>query len=504
MIVPPRKTSAAVDVAGKLQQFLQTSQGAEEASRHKDACKVLGEMRAQCLHSTEPSDTALQLGVKYWAQLSLLDKRINFSQAGIQFQWHDAFLAPTTFNPGQGRITNSSVHLEIASILFNTGVMAGAQGEREHTAGGIENLKTAATAFRKGAGMFVMAKEVASKVDGAISLDIGADFLSLLEHLFLGHAQRCFYEKAVKDNMKHSILAKLCGGVAECYANANAPISNPTSDLAKHLKNVNWAGLLTIDMLYYKALSHHHHSLGFTPEGEVRTQLGKELAHMKKALEQVEHALKMAKQLKSDKAKEIEALKTKLQADIKAGTEENNKIYHMEVESHAPDPEAKIMVKAEALPDPLTAVGGTDRFASLIPDSVRSSAQLYASRRQDNINNLVKDMQASTDEVKGRLLLVTPQLEAVDSKEPGLPARLRDKIPPIQQKGGLNWLTSSIKVCLEMKKEIAEQVVRSENTLDGEERSDDELRQRFGARWTRNSSRSINGPLRKDLQEAIT
>lgn len=150
MLVPPRKTSTAVDVSAKLEKFLLEKQSAEIANQHKDACKSLGELRAQTLHSTEPSEGARETCIKYWAQLALLDKRINFSQAGIQFQWHDAFLPPSTFNPGQGRITNSSVHLEMASVLFNAGVMAGAQGVREHSAGGVENLKLAAAVFRKG------------------------------------------------------------------------------------------------------------------------------------------------------------------------------------------------------------------------------------------------------------------------------------------------------------------------------------------------------------------
>lgn len=47
-------------------------------------------------------------------------------------------------------------------------------------------------------------------------------------HLMLAQAQECFYEKAVKDNMKASIIAKLAAQVADYYEFTLTSSNSPT------------------------------------------------------------------------------------------------------------------------------------------------------------------------------------------------------------------------------------------------------------------------------------
>jgi len=80
LIVVPRKRSVAIDYPAKLGKFISTQYSAAEASQHNEGVKALGELRAQCLHAADPSEANRDTGMRYWAQLSLLDNRIDFNQ----------------------------------------------------------------------------------------------------------------------------------------------------------------------------------------------------------------------------------------------------------------------------------------------------------------------------------------------------------------------------------------------------------------------------------------
>lgn len=47
--------------------------------------------------------------------------------------------------------------------------------------------------------------------------DFSPDFITLCINLMLAQAQECFYEKAVKDNMKPTLISKLAAQVADFY-----------------------------------------------------------------------------------------------------------------------------------------------------------------------------------------------------------------------------------------------------------------------------------------------
>lgn len=97
------------------------------------------------------------------------------------------------------------------------------------------------------------------------------------------------------------------------------------------------------------------------------------------------------------------------------------------------------MVKSDPLPEPSQAVG-SDRFAHLVPASVHKAALAYAAQRQDMCNAMTATIQQDTEMVRGRMIKVTPQLEALDFSEPGVPKRLRERIPAIQADGHVKGL----------------------------------------------------------------
>lgn len=89
--------------------------------------------------------------------------------------------------------------------------------------------------------------------------DFSPEFLNMAIHLMLAQAQECFYEKAVKDNMKASIIAKLAAQVADYYEFTLTLVTNSalSSIVPKVSNNLKILQLLII--LFFKYLE-----LGFS------------------------------------------------------------------------------------------------------------------------------------------------------------------------------------------------------------------------------------------------
>ena len=237
LIVVPRKRATAVDFPGKLGKFISNKYSPQDAAQHNEGVKALGEMRGQCMNASDPSEENREKGLRYWAQIALLDHRIDFNQVGMVFEWHDAF--------GKGKMTSVSMHLEIAAVLFNTAVLFLHAGAKEHQIATSDAFKNALVCYKRAAGMLTGVKNAAAKIDGIVTRDLSQDSLTMLHTLAMAHAQRCFFEQAEASKKSAAVLSKVAGGCADLYAEAQAPTQ--AGDLAKHLKNTTLCQELEIE-----------------------------------------------------------------------------------------------------------------------------------------------------------------------------------------------------------------------------------------------------------------
>jgi programmed cell death 6-interacting protein len=499
MLVPPRKKSQKVDYAAVLTRFLSNTYSPQEAADNNEGIKILAEMRAQALSAEHPSDANIDNSVRYWAQLFLLDKRIDFNQVGLNFTWMDAFKGPTTLAPGQGKLTCASLHLEMAAVLFNAACLLMAHGSNAHNNGngGAEGLKTASQSFKKAAGMFAAAKTHAAKLDREVTVDMSAECLTLLENLCLAHAQRCFYEKAKGDNMKDGILAKLAAAAWNFYGQVTAGLDK-TASLAKHFKGSAWQADVAAEEAIFRAAAHMHAAKALAVEHK-GMEKGAELGHLKVAQQGLEAALKL-KISSAPRAAQLKALLALAQKEYADARKENETVYHCSEQASAPAPEGKAMVKSEAVPEAQQAVGH-DRFSTLVPDTVRRGALTFATRRQEWCNQLIHDMNGDTETVRRALSNITPQIEACDLTEPGLPRRLREKIQLIQEQDGCRGLLQRFNMAIEVKAEVGAAMAGARRGIQEEEDTDNRLRGQYGTRWTRATSASLNGILKQEAAE---
>eukprot|EP00960_Hanusia_phi_P055644 763020-Hanusia_phi.AAC.15 len=140
-------------------------------------------------------------------------------------------------------------------------------------------------------------------------------------------------------------------------------------------------------------------------------------------------------------------------------------------------------------------------------------------------------MNADTETCRHKLSTITPQVDACDLSEPGaskfdheMPGELRhgvEKIAAIQSQDGVRGLMqrfqvlrrlrspaeesaaefAGLQINLDMKEDVQASVKTAQRVIEEEEATDNDMRQKFGVRWTRSLSSSINEPLKKDMRE---
>ncbi|CEG35821.1 Predicted signal transduction protein [Plasmopara halstedii] len=167
-----------------------------------------------------PSAISRHVLLRYYAQLDKIAQRFPCdSEASgcdtlrLQFTWNDSFCP-------RRKSTQTGVSFEKAAIMFNMGALEsqlGLQTDRS-TADG---LKAACHHFMKAAGAFTEVKDkILEQTIGTRTPDMSTEGLGLLAFLMLAQAQACFYEKAIKDQMKDGIKAKLVHQALDYYVSA--------------------------------------------------------------------------------------------------------------------------------------------------------------------------------------------------------------------------------------------------------------------------------------------
>ena len=114
----------------------------------------------------------------------------------------------------------TSLSYEKACILFNIAALQSAVAASQSIEND-DNLKLAAKLFQQSAGIYNHLKSMVPQVIAQEPTpDLNSETLTALSNLMLAQAQEIFVYKAIRDNMKDLIIAKLCCQCEELYADA--------------------------------------------------------------------------------------------------------------------------------------------------------------------------------------------------------------------------------------------------------------------------------------------
>ncbi|GLE01354.1 hypothetical protein PINS_up010184 [Pythium insidiosum] len=417
-------------------------------SAHDAAIEQFFQLKADVDLVRTPSALSRQVLLRYYAQLDRMamrfpcDSTANGALASaaavaapplrLQFTWNDSFCP-------RKKITQTGVRFEQAAVMFNVGALEsqlGVQTDRSSA----EGLKTACRHFMQAAGAFTFVKEqLVDQCIGTRTPDMSPEGLGMLISLMLAQAQACFYEKAIKDQMKDAIKAKLVHQALEYYATAldfcNSSALNGTIDRM-------WSIHILFQVFCMKAATQYWQAKAVKEAALARgIGYGEEIARLQVADTECNEAIKVATQnkLPPSLGQSIKSLQRVIQEQLQTARKDNASVYLENVPkwSDIPPVGKASMVKPLVLSAEEIAaeLNGVDLFSKFIPNALMQRA----SEARDSVKQLLatttERVTKSTDDVKERLhsMGLPASIEAFEkTSDNGIPSSIWNKVEHIQ------------------------------------------------------------------------
>lgn len=183
----------------------------------------------------------------------------------------------------------------------------------------------------------------------------------------LGQAQACFVDKAIKDNMKDAIVAKLAAYAAECFETAVNLLNGPL----KHVDR-SWATNVEIWLSIERAIVQQKMA-AVAAEG---MKCGEQVRRLTIADNQLAEARKKLGRSTPPELKEVlEKLSAVVTRAKQVAEKENDSIYNDTIpqESQLAPVEKKALVKTVPIAD----LSAQDPFTALVPFVIKEAAAKY-------------------------------------------------------------------------------------------------------------------------------
>ncbi|VVC91084.1 unnamed protein product, partial [Leptidea sinapis] len=390
LLVVPFKKSSDVDIVKPLKNLIQSTynEGAEDIG---DAITELSRLRTNAIWKVFEKSSLDDL-YSYYDQLVSLESKIPPQEVQIPFKWKDAFDRGSIFG---GRMSLSNVMLAV---------------HQETTP------------------------------------DLNPETLNTISQLMLAQAQEVIAYKCMRDEMKESMVAKVCAQCEELYTDALRSMQN---QLHKHLWERDWIPAVSSKQTLFRGATHYYQA----QVCRAGKAVGEEIARLQLAVEL----------LKGSSGGKLLDLATKAARQLAAAVKDNDFIYHERIpDARALEPVARAAV-AQVLPPPERWASARDLFAKLMPAPVQQALQASAARKADMVNTEINKLRDATQLLNSGV---------------GLPESIRVKARELREAGGTAALQR-------LMAELPELLQRNRDILD-----------EFGARWSRTPSDTLTESFR--------
>jgi len=492
MLNVERKKTDKIDWVKPLETYI-TAQYAHERDclhDHKDAIANLQQLREDVRNIQDKSETARELLHRYHAILTSVETRfpVHENNIRISFPWYDSYKGK--------KLASFSVHYEKMNVLFNIGALSHqiASSQNKTTADG---LKIACQNHQQAAGAFTRLKEELEKHPQSNSFDLTMDSISMLIQLNLAQAQECFYEKAVKDNMNPSIVAKLSAQVVDFY-DATATLLH-TSALSSSVPR-NWVTFVEYKLQLFRANSHYRQSLVHLTTDDYGAQIARlRIAH--NCMEDIKK--KQLRSLTPELQNDVNTMSNTVQKALQEAEKDNDTIYHSVVvpESKLPAIERKPIVKALPLPESAVMTSEKDPFVRLIPFAITEKLSVYVSRKEALIRSELQSLDEMNNMAIGSLssMGLPGSIQAIEST--GVPSALQEKMLSVKREGGHALVKEQLETLDKMSQEDDRLLKETSRILQQEEQDDNNMRQQYGTRWQRTPSHALTASLTQEASK---
>lgn len=351
-----------------------------------------------------------------------------------------------------------------------------------------ESLKLATKLLQQSAGIFAHLKGVTPfAIPQEPTPDLNPETLQVLSNLMLAQAQEIFVIKAIKDNMKELIVAKLACQCEEMYAEA---LRGLQKDSLRSIIDKEWISTVAGKQAGFHALTQLYQSLVC----RANKQVGQEISRLQQAVELFDAA-----KSRSGKPNLFEEYASRAQRNLTEAKKDNDFIYNELV----PDvktlesPGKALLAKALPVASPM-GTNAKDLFSALVPVALHQAIAASDARKNDIVNAEVLKLREASQTLNG--ILASLNLPAAIEVTSGnsLPQSLLDKAKEVREKGGIQSVRTLIDELPQLLTRNREILDECDRMLNEENEADTRLRGQFKERWTRTPSEKLNEMFRSN------
>lgn len=355
-----------------------------------------------------------------------------------------------------------------------------------------EGLKMAIKLLQQAVGVLQYLKgAVPAAIPQEPTPDLSQDTLNILANLMIAQAQEVFIMKAIKDNMKDAIIAKLCCYCENIYADL---LRQMQKDDVRNFWDKDWISTVAGKQAAFHGLTQLYQSYICRASKKV----GEEISRLQDAVE-----LFKAAQTRSGNATLFNEFEIKAKRNLAESKKDNDFIYNEiipDVKSLSSPGKAPI-AKAIPITSPMSS-NFKDLFADLVPVVLHQALVASDVRKNEIVNSEILKLREATKTLNGILSsLNLPACVETAVSGCGLPPSLLEKANDVREKGGYESINNLMKEMPELLTRNREILDETERMMKEESDSDNQLRAQFKEKWTRNHSDKLTEMFRSNAQK---
>ncbi|KAJ8928156.1 hypothetical protein NQ314_019303 [Rhamnusium bicolor] len=466
----PLKKPSEVDIVKPLKNLIQSRYStADKPEDCSEAINEFSKLRNNAIWKAfEKYESSLEIIYGYYDQIVALESKIPSQELQVPFKWKDAFDKGNIFGTRMS-LTVSSLGYEKVCILFNIAALQSGLAATQSIESD-DGLKLAAKLLQQDP-----------------TPDLNPDTLGALSQLMLAEAQQIFVHKAIHDNMKDSIVAKLASQCEDLYAECLKVFQREN---LRQIWDKDWIPVISGKQAAFGAIAELYQSLVC----KANKSIGEEISRLQRATE-----LFRAAQTRSGRAL-FEDLASKAERNLTEARKDNDFIYHERIpDIKAVDPIGKAQpAKVLQLAQPMSQ-SFRDLFSNLVPVAVHQAMASYELRKTEIVNTEISRLRESSQLLNGLLasLNLPAAIEVTDSGS-GIPPSILEKAITVRSLGGITELERLITELPELLKRNQDILDETDRMLNEEKTADDALRQQFKEKWARTPSDKLTEMFRSN------
>ncbi|XP_037945871.1 programmed cell death 6-interacting protein-like [Teleopsis dalmanni] len=490
----PLKKPSEVDVVTPLNNLIQgtysAAPAADKASYSEAVNNFSSQRKTAIWKFFEKNEGSLEIVYSYYDQICALETKISVNELQIPFKWKDAFDKGSIFG-GRISLTHTSLLYEKVCVLFNIAALQSNVAAAQ-SLDCDDGLKMALKLLQQSAGIFQYLKGATpAAIPSEPTPDLTQDMLTVLQALMIAQAQEVVILKAIKDNMKDQIIAKLCCQAEEFYADVLRAMQKES---VRSLWDKEWIPTVAGKQAGCHALTQLYQSLVC----RASKKIGEEIARLRSAVD-----LFKAAQTRSGNATYLDEYFNRAKRNLAESTKDNEFIYNEMIPdiSTLAAPGKAQLAKALPLASPMS-TNFKDKFDNLVPVELHNAIMASDTRKNEIVNAEVMKLREATQTLNAVLasLNLPAAIEITDGSS-RLPPSLLDKARDVREKGGIDGVQSLLKELPELLNRNKEILDETERMLDEERDSDNQLRAQFNERWSRISSDKLTEMFRTNAKK---